>query len=602
LSQHIGKYELLDRIAEGGFGVVFKARDPFIKRLVAIKTCALDHEDLRQRFFREAQIAGAFDHPNVTIVHDFGVEEGTAYLVQEYLSGEDLSAKIRRRDPLPVGVKIDYLLQIARGLAYAHDKGVIHRDIKPPNVRVLESGQVKIMDFGIAKLATSSTRLTRQGMAVGTVGYLAPEQLADEPLDHRTDIFAFGVVAYELFSFQRPFEGRDLTTVMRGILEGEPKPLSEVVEGLPPDLVTLIHRCLAKNREDRPASFQVVIAELEALQHREGPAVAVAGEGRTVILAPSAAPRPAPSPAAAPAKPPRGRTPSGPANGPTPELASGRDTGRETREVEVASQAVSTASAPGAAGTEEVLPRLDAVLQPEETAGPRRKMAGTAPATDDRAPRPITRQGSAALPAPAPLSATPAPPAGGAATPASPAAKAAPGPPAPEGKEPAATSGAAAPVAADQGLGVKPLWILAAIVGFAVFLGVASVGGWWLYRSLTAEAAAAPEAPVARPPVAPPAPAVEPGRSLLTVVATPWGEILSIVDQEGQEVPWTGDRFTPSVLRLSPGVYRVTVASPASEEPQECVVELAADEAATCRVELSFIEPFEYFRETGWWQ
>src|SRR6185503_6982981 len=144
LSQRIAKYEVLEKIAEGGFGTVYKARDPFIKRLVAIKTCSVADEDMARRFFREAEIAGRFDHPNVTIVHDFGVEDQTAYLLQE----------IRRRDPLPLRQKIDYLLQVANGLAYAHSQQVIHRDIKPANLRVLETGQVKILDFGIAKLAT----------------------------------------------------------------------------------------------------------------------------------------------------------------------------------------------------------------------------------------------------------------------------------------------------------------------------------------------------------------------------------------------------------------------------------------------------------------
>ena len=218
LSQRIAKYEVLEKIAEGGFGIVYKARDPFIKRLVAIKTCSVADEEMARRFFREAEIAGRFDHPNVTIVHDFGVEDQTAYLVQEYLSGEDLLQKIRRRDPLPLRQKVDYLLQVANGLAYAHSQQVIHRDIKPANLRVLETGQVKILDFGIAKLATATTQLTQKGMAVGTLGYLSPEQLRDQELDTRTDIFSFGVVAYELLTYARPFQGKQLSALMDEIL------------------------------------------------------------------------------------------------------------------------------------------------------------------------------------------------------------------------------------------------------------------------------------------------------------------------------------------------------------------------------------------------
>ena len=136
MSQRIAKYEVVEKIAEGGFGTVYKARDPFIKRLVAIKTCSVADEEMARRFFREAEIAGRFDHPNVTIVHDFGVEDQTAYLVQEYLSGEDLLQKIRRRDPIPLKQRVDWLLQVANGLAYAHAQQVIHRDIKPANLRV----------------------------------------------------------------------------------------------------------------------------------------------------------------------------------------------------------------------------------------------------------------------------------------------------------------------------------------------------------------------------------------------------------------------------------------------------------------------------------
>ena len=264
--ERIGKYEVLGKIAEGGFGTVYKARDPFIKRVVAIKTCPIHDDEVRHRFFREARIVGGFDHPNVTIVHDFGLEGDRAFLVQEYLPGEDLAEKIRRRDPLSLHRKVGYLLQAARGLAYAHSKGVIHRDIKPANLRILESDQLKVLDFGIAKLATAATHLTQKGVAVGTIGYLSPEQLREMPLDPRTDIFSFGVTAYELLTYRKPFKGTDISSVMRAILEQEPPPLPELVPGIPATLEEVVRRCLEKDREKRYSNFDAVISDLETIR------------------------------------------------------------------------------------------------------------------------------------------------------------------------------------------------------------------------------------------------------------------------------------------------------------------------------------------------
>src|SRR5690606_25936995 len=136
--------------------------------------------------------------------------------------------KIRRREPLPLSQKLDYLRQVAAGLAYAHGKQVIHRDIKPANLRVLDNGQVKILDFGIAKLVTGATQLTQQGVAVGTLGYLSPEQLRDQEVDTRTDIFSFGVVAYELLTYTKPFQGRQLSVLMEEILHRQPVPVAQL--------------------------------------------------------------------------------------------------------------------------------------------------------------------------------------------------------------------------------------------------------------------------------------------------------------------------------------------------------------------------------------
>ena len=172
----IGKYEIIEPIGEGGFGMVYKGFDPFIKRHVAIKTCTSPDQELRQRYYREAEIAGRLDHPNIVRIFDFGTENDTPFLVQEFLAGGDLDHKIGGHDFVPFPERLLYLIHIARGLAYAHDQGVIHRDIKPANIRILEDGSAKIMDFGVAMLQNTDTRLTKDGMAVGTAAYLAPNR------------------------------------------------------------------------------------------------------------------------------------------------------------------------------------------------------------------------------------------------------------------------------------------------------------------------------------------------------------------------------------------------------------------------------------------
>ncbi len=264
----IGKYEVLEKIGTGGFGVVFKAYDPFIKRLVAIKTCTANDEDIRQRFFQEAEIAGNLQHRNVVTVYDFGVQGEVPYLIQEYLTGEDLDRKIKRREPMPHRERLLFLMQIARGLEYAHSRGVIHRDIKPANIRILEDGTAKIMDFGIAKLAQRQSGLTQTGMTLGTAAYLAPEQIRGEPVDQRTDIFSLGVLAYELLTFERPFSGEVISTVLYQILNSKPRAIAEMWPDSPSDFVAVIERCLQKDPNRRYANCGELIKDLDVVLRR----------------------------------------------------------------------------------------------------------------------------------------------------------------------------------------------------------------------------------------------------------------------------------------------------------------------------------------------
>ncbi len=343
-----GKYKIVEKIGAGGFGEVFKGLDPFLNRPVAIKTCSSDDAELRKRFFREAEIAANLQHPNIVTIFDFGHQDETPYLVQEYLNGEDLDHKIRRREPMTTSTRLDVLQQIATGLDYAHSRDVVHRDVKPSNIRILEDGQVRIMDFGIAKLLTAETQLTRTGMAMGTAAYLPPEQIMGQPVDRRGDLFSFGVLAFELMTFERPFEGDSLSAMLYAIAHKEPRPLAGEGVACPPRLATLIETCLAKDPAARYPGFSEVIAELQSLSQTPplpavppapppvpaGPVPAappppspptepsVARLAAPSVATPSGAAAPVPKPAASPHrdpeptrrpwKPPRDRTPRAP--------------------------------------------------------------------------------------------------------------------------------------------------------------------------------------------------------------------------------------------------------------------------------------------------
>jgi|CXWL01.1.fsa_nt_gi serine/threonine-protein kinase len=266
----VGKFEVLAPVGEGGFGVVYKGRDPMLQRFVAIKACSSQDKKVRQRFFREAQIAAGLQHPNIVTVHDLGIQEGVPYLVQEFLSGEDLDLKISQREALALDQRLDILVQVARGLEFAHQQGVIHRDVKPGNVRVLANGVVKLLDFGIARLLDEESRLTSQGMTMGTVGYMSPEQLRGDEPDRRSDIFAFGVLAYELLAYERPFKGETFSEVAASLLEGELTPLLSQVPDCPAPVAAAIERCLSRDPTLRQEGFTSFLEELTTFRGERG--------------------------------------------------------------------------------------------------------------------------------------------------------------------------------------------------------------------------------------------------------------------------------------------------------------------------------------------
>ena len=265
--KRIGKYAVTGRIGRGGMGMVYRAYDQVLEREVAVKTLTVEgsvDEESRRRFQIEAKAAARLQHPNIITVYELGEDRGLPFIAMELLPGTDLEALMRSGEPLMLQEKLDLVIQVCRGLAYAHDHKIVHRDIKPSNVRVLEDGSVKIMDFGIAKLG--ETGVTKTGMMVGTVHYMSPEQIRGETLDGRSDLFSVGVILYELLAGRRPFVGKAVTEVLYKIVHDEP---AELEPGdLGPEAAGLretVRRVLAKSREKRPATAAVLADELSRM-------------------------------------------------------------------------------------------------------------------------------------------------------------------------------------------------------------------------------------------------------------------------------------------------------------------------------------------------
>ncbi len=278
----LGDYEVGKLLGSGGMGEVFRAHDSRLGRDVAIKVLpsflSRDPDRLR-RFEQEARAAAALNHPNILAVHQMGTHEGAPYLVSELLEGSTLREQLVR-GPLPVRKAVDYGVQIARGLAAAHEKGIAHRDLKPENLFVIKDGRVKILDFGLAKLtqapkpsehtAPTMGTGTEPGVVMGTVGYMSPEQVGGKPADYHADIFAFGAILYEMLSGKRAFQKPTSAETMSAILNEEPPGISQIVSNLPPALARVVHRCLEKNPEQRFQSASDLAFALEALSDSSG--------------------------------------------------------------------------------------------------------------------------------------------------------------------------------------------------------------------------------------------------------------------------------------------------------------------------------------------
>jgi serine/threonine-protein kinase len=246
----IGRYEVKRTLGRGGMGTVYVAHDPVLGRMVAIKLFSADVDlpDAGQRFAREARSAAALNHPNIVTIFDFGENEAQPFIVMEYVQGDSLAEIIRTRADVSVADKLRWIEGLCAGVAYAHRMSVVHRDIKPANLMIDRTGRLRILDFGIARMIGTASNTA---MLLGTPGYTAPEQIKGEPVDHRADIFAAGVVMYELIALREAFPGEAIATIMHRVLHEEPTPLADVIPDLRPEIAAICARALRKQPGER---------------------------------------------------------------------------------------------------------------------------------------------------------------------------------------------------------------------------------------------------------------------------------------------------------------------------------------------------------------
>lgn len=274
LPKKIGRYEILGELGKGAMGVVYKGRDPIIGRLVAIKTIRFDRlyeaqeiEGLKERFFIEAQAAGKLIHPHIVTIFDVGEDRGLSFMAMEFVEGEPLSKFTNKERLLPLEKTIKLISESAEALDFAHRQGIVHRDIKPANIMLTPNGQAKVMDFGIAKLPTST--LTQTGSILGTPAYMSPEQISGRDLDGRSDLFSLGCVFYELLTGTRPFKGENLSALSYQITQGTPLLPSELNQQIPSILDVFIFKALAKSPQQRFQNGQEMANSLREILRNE---------------------------------------------------------------------------------------------------------------------------------------------------------------------------------------------------------------------------------------------------------------------------------------------------------------------------------------------
>jgi len=285
----VSHYRVLDKVGDGGMGVVYRGEDTRLGRTVALKFLTqpyLRNPSALERFEREARTASALNHPNICTLYDVGESPSGPFLAMEYLEGMSLRELIEGK-PIPVPELLNIAIQIAQGLEAAHAAGIVHRDIKPANVFLTGRGQVKVLDFGLAKLegrakpespgdrTAATVEITSSGTTLGTVAYMSPEQAKGEEIDARTDLFSFGVVLYEMATGEKPFDGATSALVFDAILHKDPVPPARVCKTVPAELGRIIEHALEKDREQRYGSATEMLADLKRLEQRMESSAAV---------------------------------------------------------------------------------------------------------------------------------------------------------------------------------------------------------------------------------------------------------------------------------------------------------------------------------------
>jgi len=592
--QKLGKYEIQSEIGRGAMGLVYRALDPILEREVAIKTMmasmgGLDSES-KARFYREAKSAAKLTHRNIVTIYDMGEEEGVPYIAMEFLSGVDLHRKMKMDGTIPLREALDITSQILRGLNYAHEFRIVHRDIKPANVYILTNGTVKILDFGIAKLASSE--MTRTGMVLGTVDYMSPEQIrADKGVDGRSDLFSVGVILYELISGRKPFPGDAITQIMYRIVHEAPVGVPTDRE-IPDSLLQITKKALSKSPDDRFQSGTEFAKALEGV-------IQQIDADLTTIGIPSPEIKPAEristarrlfhsgsfENSAAILKEVLENDPANESAGELSKIVSRRLGTEDTAALE----AEPVASSPShGSSIEDILQEIeqerkttppdparsdatapDLTLRLEETG------LHEAPAPDE-ATRP-PQEAVSVPPTQAMISPEPLP---------KPSAKAPPKPaPAPSRPAPTARPRVTGAIEAMPAPAKSRLPLLA---GAAAGIVILSVAGYFGYKALSPAAPssaltekaepAAPSPPVSRPPAV-----VAPG--FLALDAQPWAQVVRVrAAASGAEVALPqepgsgGGPTTPVVLDLPAGTYEVTLRHPAYGEVTLKEVGIAAGE------------------------
>ncbi|MFB3922550.1 MAG: protein kinase [Terriglobia bacterium] len=262
----LGKYTVKSELGRGAMGVVYLGEDPRLGRLVALKTMSstIDDAELLQRFYREAQSAGKLHHPNIVTIYDIDEADGIPFIAMEFLEGETVERIIASRKELPLVKKLDIIVQVCKGLHYAHQNGIVHRDVKGGNIVVKNDGTVKLVDFGIARLVASAA-MTRAGLVMGTPMYMAPEQVMGLPVDHRADLFSIGVILYEFLTYKNPFSAPDTAAILYKIVQATPPPIHDSFSDCPPGLEEAVQHALEKDREKRYQSGEDFAFDLQQI-------------------------------------------------------------------------------------------------------------------------------------------------------------------------------------------------------------------------------------------------------------------------------------------------------------------------------------------------